>query len=103
LVVTPPVVTPAPTLSVTLGCTPGTPPALTGCNVAATWGGTPLNSNDIKDVTWDWGDGTNVTTAGPLGSYAYLQAGTYLVAINANVTSPGGKLDAMTSLSLIVP
>jgi hypothetical protein len=103
-VIAPPVVLP-PALSVSLGCTPGTPPVATGCNVAAIYGGVPVNSDMITLVSWDWGDGIPVNIFGsPIGSHPYAQAGTYLVAVIVHATPPGVvSQSAAASLSVIVP
>jgi hypothetical protein len=113
---TPPPVTPAPTLGVTLTCTPaahnstspppsGTTP--TACNVSLTYGGTALPGNQVTGVTWDWGDGTvatadNVST-GPVKTHIYTIAGTYTVFATVTANTVDGSKSATTSKSIVVP
>ncbi len=80
--VTDPVVTPPPApppaLVVTVSCPKST--SLTqSCNVSASANGSPIGSNAIAKVGWDWGDGKTDLVLGPLNQHTYVSPGTYTV------------------------
>jgi hypothetical protein len=108
--VNPPITTPpAPsthTLGVTLTCTPGTrtppPPTPTACNISVTYGGAILPSAKVFGVDWDWGDGGQDKSSGPIASHTYATAGTYTIIVNVNANTPDGVAVQTTSASLVV-
>ena len=98
----PPPVVP-PTLSVSVLCQPATHGSPTPCNVAATYGETPVPSNHLQ-ITWDFGDGRGGTTApSPLGSNTYSQAGRYLVTVQVRAETNDGPKLGSASQSIVIP
>lgn len=98
----------APTLSVTLNCTPGTHAAAdTTCNVSETFNNATISGGAVTNVTWDWGDGTTADNAGgtiPVKNHRYTNPGTYTVVatVTANTPSNGSQTGTATK-SVIVP
>ncbi len=96
--VTDPVVTPPtplpPAFAVTVTCPKST--SLTqSCNVSASANGSPIGSNAIAKVGWDWGDGKTDLVLGPLNQHTYVSPGTYAVfatAYTADGTSATGSV-----------
>lgn len=85
---------PTPSLTLTLGCVPVSPPGATSCNVAATDETGAVVTSQVTNVAWDWGDGTTSATASVLASRLYAQPGSYLVI--AVATGPGGRTGRAT-------
>jgi hypothetical protein len=99
----PPVV---PTLGASLTCVPSAHGTPTPCNLAATWGGAPVDSSAITHVVWDFGDGQDQTIDGAgaaLASHVFAQAGTYLIVANVSATAGGGTPATTTSKLVIIP
>jgi hypothetical protein len=98
---------PAATVNLTLTCTIAAHGSPTTCNLAASYGGVPLQSTPptFVQVDWDFGDGqSQIVTGPPLVSHTYTQVGTYLIAPHATVTIPDGSLRiATTSQALKIP
>jgi PKD repeat protein len=98
----------APTLSVTLNCTPGAHAAAdTTCNVSETFNNATISGGAVTNVTWDWGDGTTADNAGgtvPVKNHRYTNPGTYTVVavVTANTPSNGSQTGTATK-SVIVP
>ena len=101
---TPPPPTPAPTLTATLTCTATMHGTATPCNVTASYGGTPLPGTVITNVNWDWADGTALqSTATPINTHNYVQAGTYTVYVLVTANTPDGVRDATAMKVLLIP
>lgn len=100
--------TPDPTLTAALTCTPKAPPALTPCNVTASFGPTTLPGTSVTQVDWDWGDGaTNLTLTptAPTASHAY-PTGTFTLfaKVTANQpTTPPSSATVTISKVLTIP
>lgn len=106
VVAPPPVVTPpppAPTLAATLSCTPVTHGSPTPCNVTATYGGVPLASAAVTNVDWDWGDGVATSTAVPVSTRTYVNAGSYTVLAVVTATTVDGAKTATGTKTITVP
>lgn len=103
-VVTPPPPVPVPAgLVVTLNCTPVNHPGPSPCNVNVSYNGTPLPATAISNVGWNWGDGLTDTTALPVMTHAYANAGSYTVFVTVTATTVDGVKTATTSKALVIP
>jgi PKD repeat protein len=97
---------PAPTLSVTLTCTPGTHGTTpTSCNVNQTYGGATIAGGAVTDVAWDWGDGTTADNSSttPVKTHQYVNAGTYTVIATVTANTTNGSQMGTSSKSVVVP
>ena len=97
---------PAPTLSVTLTCTPGThATTATSCNVNETYGGATISGGAVTGVAWDWGDGTTAdnSSSTPVKTHLYANAGTYTVIATVTANTVDGSQTGTSSKSVIVP
>lgn len=98
----PPVPTPPPPapippagLEVTIGCTVAGSTA--ACNLSASYNSLPLLSAvTFTLVEYDWGDGQASTSAGPLASHLYTQAGSYVVTARVTAATVDGSRQALT-------
>ena len=105
--VVPPITTPPGTSTRVLGVTLTCPTApksgtATACNVSVTYGGASLPSAKVFGVDWDWGDGGQDKSSGPVATHNYANAGSYVVIVNVNANTPDGVAVATTSTTLKV-
>jgi PKD repeat protein len=101
----PPDTTPPVTrvLGVTLTCsTAPTHGTTTACNISVTYNGASLPSAKVFGVDWDWGDGGQDKSSGPVATHNYANAGTYTIIVNVNANTPDGVATQTASTSLVV-
>jgi len=106
VVINPPAAAPPSTthvLGVTLTCpTAPTHGTTTACNITATYNGSTLPSAKVFGVDWDWGDGGQDKSSGPVATHNYANAGTYTIIVNVNANTPDGVATQMASATLVV-
>jgi PKD repeat protein len=106
VVINPPAAAPPNTthvLGVTLTCpTSPTHGTTTACNITATYNGSTLPSAKVFGVDWDWGDGGQDKSSGPVATHNYANAGTYTIIVNVNANTPDGVATQMASATLVV-